>query len=135
MTAGFLLDTNHLSAAIKPASPLRHRIQWVRQMGGRVGVCVPVLCELEVGFQGLRDVPYYRRVLARFLGKLRVWDLDAGTARHYGEVFSQVRRQGRVLSEVDMMLAALARQMNLTLLTSDRDFEIFGDLSVENWLT
>jgi tRNA(fMet)-specific endonuclease VapC len=134
LTAGFLLDTNHLSAAIKPGSPLWHRIQWVRQMGGPVGTCVPVICELEVGFQELRDVSYYRRVLARLLSKLRVWNLDADTARLYGEVYHQVRRRGRVLSEIDMMLAAMARQLNLTLLTADRDFEIFTDLSTEDWL-
>ena len=33
-----------------------------------------------------------------------------------------------------MMLAAMARQRNLTLITADRDFEIFTDLSMENWL-
>ena len=33
-----------------------------------------------------------------------------------------------------MMLAALARQHNLTVLTSDRDFEALTDLRVENWI-
>jgi predicted nucleic acid-binding protein len=45
-----------------------------------------------------------------------------------------VQRSGRVLSQVDMMLAALARQMGLILLSSDRDFEDLPGLSVENWL-
>jgi predicted nucleic acid-binding protein len=40
--------------------------------------------------------------------------------------------QGRVLSQVDMMLAALARQHRLTLLTTDRDFEVLTDLRLEN---
>jgi predicted nucleic acid-binding protein len=33
-----------------------------------------------------------------------------------------------------MMLAALARQYKLTLLTTDRDFEALPDLKVENWV-
>ena len=33
-----------------------------------------------------------------------------------------LQQWGRVLSQVDMMLAALARQMNLNLVTSDLDF-------------
>jgi len=33
------------------------------------------------------------------------------------------------------MPAALARHMDLTLLTADRDFEALPDLRVENWLT
>jgi hypothetical protein len=41
----------------------------------------------------------------------------------YGEIYHTLRRQGRHLSQVDMMLAALAIQMNVTLMTTDRDFE------------
>ena len=33
-----------------------------------------------------------------------------------------------------MMLAALARQMNLTILTTDQDFAALPDLKIENWL-
>lgn len=32
-----------------------------------------------------------------------------------------------------MMLAALARQMKLTLLTTDRDFEALPKVRTENW--
>jgi predicted nucleic acid-binding protein len=32
-----------------------------------------------------------------------------------------------------MMLAALARQHRLTVLTTDRDFEALPDLTVEDW--
>jgi predicted nucleic acid-binding protein len=45
-----------------------------------------------------------------------------------------LRGQGRVLSQVDMMLAALARQHKLSILTTDRDFEALSDLTVENWV-
>jgi predicted nucleic acid-binding protein len=34
-----------------------------------------------------------------------------------------------------MMLAALARRMNLTLLTTDRDFDALPDLRREDWVT
>ena len=57
-----------------------------------------------------------------------------GMARGYGEIYVDLRRRGRVLSQVDMMIAALARQMGLTLLTADRDFEALPDLRIENWL-
>ncbi len=131
---GFLLDTNHLSAAVKPKSLVRQRIQRVREMGAWVGTCAPALCELEVGILEVRDLASYRSALAKLLAKLRIWSLDTETARLYGEVYHELRRQGRVLSQVDMMLAALTRRMNLILLTSDRDFEALPDLSVENWL-
>jgi len=50
-------------------------------------------------------------------------------------LFHALRARGRVLSQVDMVLVALARSMNATLLTSDRDFEALPELRVENWLS
>jgi predicted nucleic acid-binding protein len=65
---------------------------------------------------------------------MRLWPLELETALLYGEIFRELRTRGRVLSQVDMMLAALARQMDLTLATSDRDFEALPDVRTESWL-
>lgn len=131
---GFLLDTNHLSSAVKVGSPVRERLHWIRDRGSMVGTCAPALCELAVGARQVRDPATYRKALSRFLSRLRIWSLDADTALHYGDIYHHVQRSGRVLSQVDMMLAALARQAGLILLSSDRDFEDLPGISVENWL-
>jgi tRNA(fMet)-specific endonuclease VapC len=60
--------------------------------------------------------------------------LDEPIAAIFGEIFIDLRRRGRALSQVDIFLAALCRHMNLTLLTSDGDFEALPDLRTENWL-
>ena len=132
--AGYLLDTNHLSSAVKPGAAVRERIRAARGRGERVGVCVPVLCELQVGAQQVRRVAEYQKVLRRLLAQIRIWPLDLETARLYGEIYLRLKKGGRVLSQVDMMLAALAHQMNLTLLTSDGDFEALPEIHTENWL-
>ncbi len=77
----------------------------------------------------------FRRTLRILLRTVRIWCMDHQTAQGYGAVFQELRERGRVLSQVDMMAAALARQMNLTVLTSDKDFEALPDLRVENWLS
>jgi len=46
-----------------------------------------------------------------------------------------LKRRGRALSQVDIMLAALARQMKLTLVTSDQDFDALPDIATANWLS
>ena len=132
--AGFLLDTNHLSDAIRPVSRVRDRIGQLRFTGIRVGTCVPVLCELESALPSNSRGQVYRRALQQLLGRVRLWPLEAETALHYEEVFKELRRHGRVLSQVDMILAALARQKDLTLATGDRDFEALPDVRKDNWL-
>jgi hypothetical protein len=49
--ADYLLDCNHLSAAIRKTSGLRDRIHQARRTGHRFISCYPVLCELEAGIQ------------------------------------------------------------------------------------
>ena len=132
--AGYLLDTNHLSESIRPISRVRDRIEQERRSGLRIGTCVPALCELQAAIQPLARRDRYEKALRRLLGRVRVWPLDQTVARIYGQIFTELRSRGRVLSQVDMMLAALARHMDLTLVTSDRDFDALPDIRKENWL-
>jgi tRNA(fMet)-specific endonuclease VapC len=133
--ARYLLDTNHLSDMVKPVSPLRERVFQSHRAGNRFGVCVPVLCELEAGLERLKKRDRPRRLLNRLLTHIRLWPIGRTAARLYGEVDVELTRAGRVLSQVDMMIAALAREMNLTVLTTDRDFEALPDIKTENWLS
>jgi tRNA(fMet)-specific endonuclease VapC len=129
----YLLDCNHLSATLRKVSPVRERIHQARRSGHRFISCYPVICELEAGIQQTAKPEENRRRLAQLQRHVRLWPLDAETARLYGAVYIELRRQGRALSQVDMVLAAIARQHKLTVLTTDSDFEALPDLRVENW--
>jgi len=118
---------------LRRVSPVRERIHQGRRAGHRFISCYPVLCELEVGIQQTPNPDDNRRRLAQLLRHVRLWPLDTETTRLYGAVYFELRRQGRVLSQVDIMLAALARQHKLIVLTTDRDFEALANLAVENW--
>ena len=121
--SAYLLDTNHVGMAVNRASVVGQRIFQARLAGVRLGTCVPVLCEIEAGMRQVRRKLKYRRDLNHLLRQLRLWPIDLKTARIYGDLYMELRRRGRVLSQVDIMIAALARQMKLTILTTDRDFE------------
>lgn len=130
----YLLDTNHLSAAIDDRAKVRERLLALHRAGHRVGTCVPALCELETGLQQTRHRDLNRRILSVLLRHMRVWPLDPPVARVYAETFHDLRARGRVLSQVDMMLVAIARHLDAILLTSDRDFEALPTLRIENGL-
>jgi tRNA(fMet)-specific endonuclease VapC len=132
--ASYLLDCNHLSAALRKVSRVRDRIHQERRSGHRFVSCLPVLCELEAGIQQTAQPAANHRRLGQLLRHVRLWPLDAETARLYGTLFNELRKKGQALSQVDMMLAALARQHKLTVLTTDRDFEALPDIRTENWV-
>ena len=131
--AGFLLDANHLGLAVTRSTAVRRRLEKERKAGSRIGTCIPALCEVEVGVRQVAYPEMYRQNLKRLFLHVRIWPLDFETGSLYGEIYHELRSRGRVLSQVDMMLAALAMQMRLTLLTTDRDFEALPIVRTENW--
>ena len=110
-------------------------IQQLHLQGAVFGTCGPVLCELLVGILQRKDVEATRRRLQILLQVVRVWPVDLDIADRYGEVYLELQKAGRALSQVDMMLAAMCRHSNLILLTADQDFSALSDIRTENWLT
>ena len=130
---GYILDTNHIGMAVTRASLVGRRLSEVRLTGACVGTCLPVLCEIEAGIRQVQNKSKYRRDLTHVLRQLRIWPLDLNTTRVYGDLYTELRRLGRVLSQVDMMGAALARQMNLTVATTDQDFDRVPGIRTVDW--
>lgn len=130
----YFLDTNHLSAALQRVSPVRDRLFEAIRRGDRFGTCLPALCELEAGIAQTARPRATRRLLDALLSEIRIWPFDRQDARQYGDLYVELARSGRVLSLVDVLVAVMARRLNATVLTTDRDFEAIPDVPCENWV-
>lgn len=130
----FVLDTNHLSAVVKPVSQLRETIYRRYRAGHRFATCWPVLCELETGILDTRHPEKCRRMLRDVLAVVRVWPFDWHIVHLFGLTDRNLQRRGRALSQVDIMLAAFAQHYGATILTIDKDFKALPAIKTENWL-
>lgn len=130
----YFLDTNHLSAALQRVSPVRDRLFEAIRRGDRFGTCLPALCEHEAGIAQTARPRAARRLLDALLNEIRIWPFDRQDARHYGDLYFELARGGRVLSLVDVLVAVMAQRLNATVLTTDRDFEAIPDVPCENWV-
>ena len=104
-----------------------------RLLGHRIGTCFPVLCEVQAGAANVFDPAAYQRKLRILMRQNRIWPMDWQTTILYSEIHRELKGAGRMISIADRIVAALARQMNLVVLTTDRDFELLPDLRTENW--
>jgi predicted nucleic acid-binding protein len=86
MMAHYLLDTNHLGAALDARSTIRERIFQARRAGHRFGTCVPALCELETGLLHTRRRDQNRRILIVLLREVRIWPPEPAIAPLYAEI-------------------------------------------------
>src|SRR5262249_16112638 len=125
---------NHLSAYLDRHPALQPRVDAALRGGDRFGICLPVHCEYRAGIRLSRR---YRRNLARFQAALRLfrlWPTDEAPAAEFAEIVRELRSIGRMPSQFDLLIAAVARQYGLPLLTADQDFGPVNRLQVENWL-
>jgi predicted nucleic acid-binding protein len=127
----YLLDTNHLSAYLDRNAAVEIRVDTAVRTG--LGSACPS-CEYRAGIRVSRR---YQQNLARLEAALhifRLWPADERTATEFAELFRELRAAGKMLSQFDHLIAAIARRHNLTLLSADHDFDSVSRLKIENWL-
>jgi len=72
--------------------------------------------------------------LRHALSRLVVWPYTNEAAAQFGRVFAELRRIGRPMQQIDIMVAAIAFSLgNCTVVTSDTDLPEVPGLAVENW--
>jgi tRNA(fMet)-specific endonuclease VapC len=130
----YLLDAHHLNDTMQAVSVVRDRLWQLRRQGNSFRIISPVLCQTVAGVIRLSDALIRRRRLREVLRVVRTWPIETAIAERYGIVYRELRDAGKVLSQVDMMIAATARYRNAVVLTSDPDFENLPDITTENWL-
>ena len=129
----FLLDTNILSDLVRnPAGPVAQRIAAV----GEQAVCTSLVVTAELRF-GARKRGSQRLSdqLETVLSALDILPLEGPVDERYAELRSALERAGTPIGGNDMLIAAHALALDLTLVTAnEREFSRVPGLAVENWL-
>ncbi|HVK15468.1 MAG TPA: type II toxin-antitoxin system VapC family toxin [Fimbriiglobus sp.] len=130
----YLLDTNALGDFINRRHEVDDRVRGALRAGHRVGTCPPAVGEYRYGLElsTSRD-----ENLKRFrvgLDRLLVWPFDVAAAEEFGRLRAALRRAGRPMQPIDIMIAAVALTLgNCTVVTTDSDLSAVPGLAVENW--
>lgn len=132
----YLLDSNALGDCIFRRRGVDDRVRSARAAGHKIGTCVPVLAELAAGIEYSATRDRNRDILYRNIALFRLWPFDFDAAREFARLYADLRRAGRTIQTVDLMLAGVAFALgNCTVVSSDTDFDGIPSLNVENWAT
>jgi len=74
------------------------------------------------------------RKLENLLQSLVILAFDQAAARHFGRLRAELHRVGRPIPSIDLQIAAIAVDLNLTVLTSDAHFGNIPGLRLNNWI-
>jgi len=130
----YLLDANALNLFVDHRQPFMQRMREARQRGDRIGTCEPVVAEMFYGLEFSASRAENMVRLERGLSQIRSWPFDRAAAREYGRVAADLKRIGRKMQVVDMMIAAIGFSLgNTVVITTDSDLSAVPGLMVENW--
>ena len=129
-----MLDTNIVSAIIRqPRSDLANRIADLPRHA--FGISLVVAAELRYG-AFCKGSPRLTRQVEAVLEGIDLLPLEEPADWHYGDIRSELSRQGEPIGHNDLLIAAHARALDLTLVSENmRVFSRVPALGVEDWLS
>jgi predicted nucleic acid-binding protein len=125
----YLVDASVLSEVTRP-DPCASVVNWLRRHEPDLAITPIVLGEIQYGI-GLTASPRKRKALQNWLEeglrRLRVLDLDSGTAAVWAILLVRLKKKGQAMPVKDSLIAASALQHQLAIVTRNiRDFQHSG---------
>ncbi len=129
----FLLDTNACIAVLKRSSqPLLDRLR--KASPGEIRICAITKGELLYGARHSARVAENLRALEVFWAPYASLSFDDRSAEEYAAIRADLAARGRPVGPNDLMIAAIARTHDLTVITRNvGEFSRVPGLRVENW--
>ena len=128
----YLLDTNIVIFTMKNRPELV-KTRFI-QHKGRMAISTVTLGELVYGGERSQYVEQNLNDIEEMIAKLELLPFNDSAAYHFGQIRAVLYRKGRPIGPYDMMLAAQARAVGLTLVTNNRkEFEQVPGLLIEDW--
>lgn len=133
MTPLYLLDTNIVSDLVRrPGGPV---VQRIAEVGAdRIAISIIVACEIRFGLAKSGSQRLIQN-MERVLEQIEVLPMEAPVEEHYADIRTALERAGTPIGPNDLLIAAHARALGLTLVTdNESEFARVPGLKVENWL-
>jgi tRNA(fMet)-specific endonuclease VapC len=128
----FLLDTDTCVFWLRGLAAVRDRLLAVGPEV--VAISVITLAELRYGAECSAQPAGNHQAIDDFISSLSILGIGPEIARTFGEVKAQLRQEGKLIEDLDLVIAATARTLDLTLVTNNQDhFSRIPGLRLENW--
>ncbi|MGI0525309.1 type II toxin-antitoxin system VapC family toxin [Rhizobium giardinii] len=129
----YLLDTNIVSDMMH--NPQGRVTEQIGKAGQElVFTSIVVAAELRFGVEKRGSKKLADR-LNDVLNELPVKELDAPSDEHYATIRAALERQGELIGQNDLFIAAHALALDAVLVTAnEREFSRVPGLKIENWL-
>lgn len=129
----YLLDTNICIFAIKRKPAKVFELIKERSKEG-IYISSLTVAELEFGVQNSEREEQNKIALLKFLSIFNILNFDDSDAIDYGKLKVDLRKKGKIIGPIDMLLAAQALNKEMIFVTNNVDeFKRVKGLRIEDW--
>ncbi len=127
-----LIDTD---ICIEILNKNEHVIRARAKYDDEVALCFMSIAELYYGSEMSTDPERNNALIEEFLLTVDIIQTDLPILKKFGELKSGLRKQGYLLPDADILIAATTyKKANLLVTGNTRHFERFTNLNIENWI-
>lgn len=130
----YLLDTNICIYIIKqhPPQVLNH---FKKHKAGQIGISSVSLYELFYGAYKSQFTDKNHAAVQKFIEPLELLEFDEKAADYAGKIRAELESKGRMIGQLDLLIAAQALSRNLIVVTNNtKEFRRVKNIHVENWI-
>jgi len=129
----FLLDTDTCVYWLRGHLPVRERLAEIDPKA--IAISVITLAELRYGAACSAQTAHNHRTIDDFIDTTTVLGLTQEAVALFGDIKANLRKRGLLIEDMDLLIAATARDYDLTLVTNNvSHFERIPGLRLENWV-
>ena len=130
----YLLDTNICIYLMNGMHRDALRSHLKQHASHDIGISTITLSELAHGFTKSKKQKRNKEELSALLHTLSLHDYDPMAAWEYGAIRELLERKGKLIGQMDFLIAAHALALEATLVTNNmKEFERVPGLLIENW--
>ena len=134
----YMLDTNTCIYAMQGARKDKYAHvtgTFKKKISQGFSMSAITLAELEYGVANSRQPEQNAAALLQFLVVFDIMPFDENAAAEYGKIRADLKRRDLLIGPNDMLIAAHAKSLGHTLVTSNRqEFERIPGLPLEDWM-
>ena len=129
----YILDTDTCIYWLNGKEKIRKK---VKQVGtNNLRATIVTFAELRYGAYNSQKVEENLKKIDNFLKKVKMLPLDRDSADRFGKLKTDLRDKGQIISDFDILIAAITLRYNGILVTNNTEhFKRIGGLKYENWL-
>lgn len=132
--AGYLLDTNIISAELKLDQQVKRKLRLLNEQEQKVVFTTINYFEIKRGLLAVNATKKLR-LFDNLCKRYEIVGIDErGVLDKAAEIYADLKRRGELIPDGDILIGAVALHHNLIVVTNDAHFRRIPKLQLENWI-